>query len=313
MSFKLSTGFTHINNNFIDKYMVLSPVYSMVYIYSIRLASEGISAENKDIADKLNIFESDVLKAWKFWEEKGIVKINNNEIEFLNFEDTVSITYKKAETVFYNPSDVKMLAKEDKNIDQLILTVEKIMGKTLSTNNINIVMNMYDHLRLPYEVIITLVQYYSDKSLSYVEKVAISWSERGITTIEAAEAELNSYSIYNKIIKFFGITGRSYTENEKKYMIKWINEYKMPLEVIKIACERAVENTGKASLSYANKILANWCKNGVKNISDIQRLDEKSIAAKNTAKTVKNVFTNYDQKIYTEEEIKEILRRKANN
>lgn len=314
INFKINTDATMLYNWFIDDYMVLSPVYSMVYIYGLRLASGSQEANNSIIAQKLNIFESDVVKAWEFWKEKGIVNIDGNTIEFLNINK--ASTVKKAKTSYYNPDEVKRLSQEDKSLDQLITSVEKIIGRTLSHNNINIVTNMYDGLRLPYEVIITLISYYSDKNLSYIEKIAISWAEKGIVTIEQAEEELNSYSVYTKIIRFFGVTNRSYTESEKKFMSVWVKDYKTPMELIKLACERTVKNTGKVSLSYANKILTNWYSKGITSLEQVASDDEstkRSNVTKATIKPVKNIFTNYDQKIYTEEEINEILKRKANS
>lgn len=317
INFKLDIGFTCIYNEFIDKYMVLSPIYSMVYIYAARLACQGIAADNKIIADKLNIFESDVVKAWQFWQEKGIVKINDGCIVLLSLNSSFDPQdIKPSKDIFYNPSVINKLSKNDKGVDQLIKTVEKIIGKPLSPNNLNILMNIYDKMGFTYDVIITLVQYYSDKPLSYIEKVAISWAEKGITTLEQAEGELNSYSVYSKIIRFFGVTNRNYTESEKKYMEIWIKEYKLPLDIIKTACERTVENTGKVSLSYANKILTSWHKNGVKTMADIEKLDLENQQKKTKTaniRPVKNVFNNYEQKKYTDEEINEILRRKANN
>lgn len=317
--FKINHSFTYVYNWFIDNYMVESPVYSMVYIYALRLASAGISPSNKLIADKLNIFESDVVKAWNYWADKKIISFKDNVIEFYNLDNKPQnndVAYKASNDVFYNPSDIDNLAKNDKNIDSLITIAEKIMGKTLSPNNINILVNIYDKLGLPFEVIITLMQFYSDKSLAYIEKVAISWADKGINSMEKAENELNRYSVYNNIIRFFGVKNRSYTEREKKVMEVWINEYKFPLDIIKIACEKTAANTGKVSMSYAEKILFNWYKNGVKTVEDIEKLDNnmnKSYEKAKTVKPVKNLFNDYTQEVYTDEQIEEILRRKAND
>lgn len=315
MSFKISSGFTHIYNWFIDNYMVENPTYSMVYIYALRLVTEGKECSNSIIADKLDIFESDVVKAWKFWHKKGVIAINKNEIEFLDISNNKK-DIKLTKDTYYNPSDIEKIAEKDNNFDELVHTIENLVGRTLSHNNINIIANMYDKMGLPFEVIILLVQYYCGrgKGLAYIEKVAISWCERGINTMELAEQEINSYNIYSKIIRFFGVTGRSYTEREKKYMEVWINNYKFSLDIIKLACERTISNTGKVSLSYTEKILASWYTKGVKSVEDVKKLDErhepKPVVKPNTPK---NVFTNYTQKVYTDEEIEEIIRRKANN
>lgn len=315
MIFKYNGGATLLYNWFVDNYMAESPVYSMVYIYALRLVSEGKECNNKIIADKLNIFDSDVVKAWKYWSKKNVIKFEGNIVEFLSQPASETKAIKASKDVFYNPSDVKKLSESDGNINELLKTVEQLMGRTLSPNNVSIVVNMYDKLGLSYEVIVTLVQYYSGKNLSYIEKVAISWAEKGINTIEKAEEELNSYNVYSKIIKFFGVNNRSYTEPEKKYMSIWLNDYKFSLDVIKIACERTVANTGKVSLSYANKILQNWFNKGIRTVDDIKNADnEKAGKLRNVQSNVpKNVFNNYKQRVYSDEELEEILRRKANN
>ena len=77
MSFKIDNASTPIPNIFIDKYMLSAPyTYSIIYIYSYRncFAGNG-NISNTQIANKLDILESDVIKAWKFWSDKGIVSI----------------------------------------------------------------------------------------------------------------------------------------------------------------------------------------------------------------------------------------------
>jgi len=93
----------------------------------------------------------------------------------------------------------------------------------------------------------------------------------------------------------------------------WVKDYRFSLDIIKLACEKTVENTGKVSLSYAEKILSSWHKKGVKSVEDAEKADEKPQTKPSVKHSApKNVFTNYTQKVYTDEEIEEILRRKAN-
>lgn len=56
-------------------------------------------------------------------------------------------------------------------------------------------------------------------------------------------------------------------------MKKWLQEYKLPLDVVKLACERTVMQTGKASFAYADRILENWKKAGVSSVADVQAQD----------------------------------------
>lgn len=63
-------------------------------------------------------------------------------------------------------------------------------------------------------------------------------------------------------------------------MKKWLQEYKLPLDVVKLACERTVMQTGKASFAYADRILENWKKAGVSAVADVQAQDAAFAAEK---------------------------------
>ena len=78
------------------------------------------------------------------------------------------------------------------------------------------------------------------------------------------------------------------------------------LELIKEACSRTIQNTGKASFAYTNKILNDWHNAGVESMGQVKELDkEYSLKAeqKSKAKTQKSTrnpdgFTNYEQRSY---------------
>lgn len=102
-------------------------------------------------------------------------------------------------------------------------------------------------------------------------------------------------------------------------MKKWLQEYKLPLDVVKIACERTVLQTGKASFAYADKILASWKDAGVKSVSDVETLD-KAFAAKKAqnapaektaqqpAAKKQNRFINYTQREWDFAELERLER-----
>lgn len=88
-------------------------------------------------------------------------------------------------------------------------------------------------------------------------------------------------------------------------MKKWLRSYKLPLEVIKMACERTVLQTGRASFPYADSILRQWRDAGVKDAADVAKLDQAFAArkAQNPPRAQsrkeqpkpKNRFINYTQ------------------
>ena len=48
----------------------------------------------------------------------------------------------------------------------------------------------------------------------------------------------------------------------------WYGELGFGIDVIRLAYERAVENTGKLSFAYINKVLQNWHWEGVRTAAD---------------------------------------------
>ncbi len=325
--FVIPRDHTYIDNNFIDSYMskAVSPVYSLVYIYAVRCAQSGISVTNADIADKLGIIESDVVNAWKYWRSQGIVKLSGSKetpvVEFLPVvkkaekNDNIKIVSAKPN---YSPNNIKELMSDNREIKSLLEICESIIAKPLTPRESEILVWMYDSLELPLDVITVLVTYCKNNSkpIRYMEKTAIDWAERGIFTCDAATDYLSIFSSYGKILGFFGIRDRGPTVSDKKYIDKWILDYKMPLEVIEMACSRTVENTGKAAFSYANRIIENWYNTGINTVEAVKKADSEfnDRAEKNKSDKPNrqggNAFVNYEQKVYTEDEIEEILARK---
>lgn len=83
MSFHLETtdmdlGDTPIENIFINDYMPMANgTYVKVYLLGYKYAFDRdskIEVNNETIAKHLNIPLEDVLRAWDFWQEKGIIQ-----------------------------------------------------------------------------------------------------------------------------------------------------------------------------------------------------------------------------------------------
>ena len=94
----------------------------------------------------------------------------------------------------------------------------------------------------------------------------------------------------------FGIKNREPIEKEISFMKKWLMIYKMPLNIIKIACEKTIFRVGKPSFAYADTIISDWYKKGVKNIAEIEKLDKEFLDKKtNLIQNNNNFKTNLNQ------------------
>ena len=209
----------------------------------------------------------------------------------------------------YKPTDVADLMANNKEIEQLVKMAEATMGKILTQNDTQAIVSFYDWMGLPADVITMLLSYYKDKPMGYIEKVAIDWSEKEIDTIEKVDKYMSRCKDYSKIMGYYGVD-RKPTEKEEKLIRIWLDEYKTPFELIKEACQRTVEKTNGPAVGYTNGILKNWHENGINTIEAVEQMDkqfsskiESNENSKENTEVIKNSFNNFNQRVYTDEEI----------
>ncbi|MBQ3583884.1 MAG: DnaD domain protein [Lachnospiraceae bacterium] len=221
--------------------------------------------------------------------------------------------------------------KSKEEVMELLYLAEKYIGKTLSGADVNSLLYIYDVLGFEPDLVEYLIEYCvtnGHKSFRYIEKVALSWADDGICTVEEARAntDLFSKSCY-PVLKAFGLNGRNPGEGEKALIIKWTNSYGFTMDIILDACNRTINTIHQPSFEYADSILTKWKEKGIKTLTDIQALDNehqqnKAASARNTKnpsannnnnnETIenksKNSFNDFNQRSYNYEALeKELL------
>ena len=90
-------------------------------------------------------------------------------------------------------------------------------------------------------------------------------------------------------------------KTEKKYISAWTEELNISPELVSLAYDKTVENTGKLSFAYMNKILVSWHGEGIKDADGVKRSEEiygKQRGKKAKSRTKFNVqkskFNNYN-------------------
>jgi DnaD/phage-associated family protein len=213
-------------------------------------------------------------------------------------------------------ADEIMEFRRDENISELVFIVETYIKHTLSENDMNTVLFWHEQLHFSTELIVYLLEYCISKghtSMRYMDKVALSWHEKGITSVEQAKADAAIHSqAYYGVMKAFGITGRSLVETEKAFIRKWTKEYMFDLPLIQEACSRTITATHQPSFEYTDSILTSWHKNHVHTLADVQKLDNAYSKSKKTVTRTapaprKNSFTNFSSREYDYDNLEELL------
>lgn len=313
---------TVVSNIFIDEYMKdANDAQLKIYLYLLRMMNAGLSTSVSDIADQFNHTEKDVVRALKYWEKNRLLTLEYDEaknlsgIRLLNFArrsgkstgevvplaPVVQLPAKsealKEKPDFSKPSYSLDQLKEFKSREetaQILFVAEQYIGKPLSPSEIRTILFFTDRLGFSEDLIDYLIQYCVDKGkkdFRYIEKVALSWAEEGITTPkQAAEFAVKYDKTVYDIMKALGKSGTP-TKMEADFAIKWIKEYGFTSDIILEACNRTVMATDKHRFEYADSILTSWYQKQVHRKADIKALDEAYARSRNSSARSQNTVS----------------------
>lgn len=316
-----------VSNFFVDKYLCdANGSFVKVYLYSLRHVSTNGITLAKTAAD-LNLLESDVIRAFKYWHKQNVIKFKQSAdddylVEFLDFEG-LSSTLQETETVknepenaknapkssaqptavMYTKSDINNYMKNNDAIRHMFLISSQLLNRELSDTDRKIIFSFYDYLKMPVEVIFTLLEYcvsIGKTNMRYIEKVAYSWDSAEINTLSKAsnfvKEQTETAKTSKKYKEMFKITGRDFTDTEEAMLKTWIYDLKLSDDIIKAAYETTVANTGKVVFKYMDAVL--------RNTSNTKKSDVTYETQKKERPQKKNAFQNYDGDDITDFDIK---------
>lgn len=318
---------TIIPNNFIDDYMCsANGEFVKIYLYLLRCTQhmpDNFSLQL--IADKMNLMENDVIRAMRFWEQQGLLQLTmdaSDNLQSILIKQPPKRHMPKAAPAVntITPQNISaasgvttaLQTANPEVLQELALIAEQYLKRPLTPIDLNKIAYFYEDLQFSPELIEYLLEHCVDnnnRSIRYIESVAISWADKGIKTVEQAQSEGRHYRReYFAILKAFGIHGRLPIDTEVEYMQKWLDEYHFTTEVICEACKRTIAKTGNPVFAYADSILKNWKEQGVLARKDIAASDQAHQAkqqAKQTAAAARESvrqprtatkFNNFEQR-----------------
>lgn len=340
----VQTNATVLDNEFIDHYMVrANGEYVKVYLLLLRHMNQSSGYLSvSELADLLECTEKDILRALRYWKSEGLLDYLDDTPDDSSPKSTapspaassglhdVQSGYMTSSIPADSVSDSAALAsttniqqyrsrKERAEFKELLFVAEQYLGKTLSATDIDQITYFYDTLNMSAELIEYLIEYCVEnghKSMHYINKVALSWHEENITTVNLAKT---SSFLYNKncycVLNAYGIKGRGPAASEIAYIRKWSEEYGFALEVILEACDRTMNSIHQPSFDYTDSILKRWKDKNVRQLKDIDAVDadyrKEKERAKELAKERKrqqqtqkpvnsqnNKFNNFDGRSY---------------
>lgn len=224
-------------------------------------------------------------------------------------QQEASVQKKGNERPHYTPEQVGRLAGEE-DFTQLLYISQKYMNKVFTPRECEVFAYLYDALHMPAELLEYLVEYCvqgEHYSIRYLETVALDWHKRNIGTVDMAKQYTSSFSDEAfSVMRAFGLNERRPGDAEMDVIRRWFQQWGFTKEIVLEACGRTLKATHSPSFSYADKILSEWKKAGVRSLEDVKKLDEKresrraaktgAAAATIAPKPSKNQFHNFEQR-----------------
>ena len=173
----------------------------------------------------------------------------------------------------------------------LVQEVQRRLGKVLSTSDLKTLYTIYDFSGLPPEVILLAVSWTIEEHqrkygpghmprLPQIQREAMLWKERGVDTVEGAEAHLKRLSMLRErsvqILALLDIRDRPPVAREKEYITAWLD---MGFEdgAIRLAYEKTVLKKQSMNWPYMNSILKSWHEKGLHTVKEISSADSTRI------------------------------------
>lgn len=262
-----------------------------VLLYILRASGRTVTTE--EIVANTGVTIQQAEEAVLFWQQVNVLSSDNTiNVPKNIMTQTISQqtnTVSVEETLLVNstplprrkenlrPTEITDILKESSAISELFKASESILGNINNTMQ-NSLIWMTNYLGLKAEVILLLLVYCANiekTNVAYIEKVAINWAEKDINTLEAAQEEIErlttSNDFINVIMKMFEMKRRP-TTKQLDIIEKW-RSANYSKDMIHYAYEKTLENTGKLSFEYLDKILTSWKDSGFKNCDDVKRAE----------------------------------------
>ena len=180
----------------------------------------------------------------------------------------------------YTASELRDARGGDHKFQAICDSAEGILNRPLPDVLLRTLYTVYDHIRLPAEVIIELLSYLKRTKGTVrgrdIEHEACVWSDKGILSTADAQRYLAVLDaekpLRDALYQVFGIIGRKPTAAENS-LIALCLEKNFPPDAVELALSRMRRQIGEFSASYVRKMLTAWDQKGVHTVSEITSLE----------------------------------------
>ena len=258
-----------------------------IYLYII--AGDTPDVESEDIAKALDLSDSLVKDAIYLLKNEGLL-CEMTEIPKPNNQNDTSSELVEQEKPVKKPKlslsreEITESVKKDPNLKAVVDEYEKIKAEYPNDTVIMDLYNLLYYYEWPPESISLVMGYVRDIdmhkfSMRYISSIIKEWDKDGIKEFSDVEQKIiqesQRYDYRYKALKAAGqIVKGKIPANILKILDFW-KENGITIEMIEVAREKAIENTGSAPIKYINSIIKSWVGKKIYTRQEIEEDDRK--------------------------------------
>ena len=243
-------------------------------MFALMYAGIGVSINNESIAKQLSMPVEDVLKAWTFWEGKGVVRKHypdpadklHYKVEFLNLKEQIHGNGKAKSGKEKLPANLQGLMS-DKELKKMYSRIEQITGRLLQGKEPVTILNWIRDYEMPRNASSSPMNTALKPEQLQVELCGGRCEGMGRQGIEDRgwyrghlQETDNRHYLYRRVMKALGFT-RNPTEEEKRIMDTWFDDYNLDIDQVLEACKKT-SGISNPNINYVNTVLTSKDKAG---------------------------------------------------
>ncbi|MDR2157592.1 MAG: DnaD domain protein [Clostridiales Family XIII bacterium] len=258
---------TSVPNIFIAEYMPDAPGnFVKVYLYAFMYSGINHLLSNASIAKSLGMGIEEVLAAWTYFEECGMVrKVYPDSRDKLRYDviftDLKSGVFSRADAGARKTGSFYGTIPDDTALKDLFLEIERITGRPIPGGDYQKIGGILEDYGVGTEIVACAYRHCVERGkragASYVGGIVRDWAERDLRTREDVMAYLDGcdfrHDQHKRIMKELGLSGSALTDAERKVFDTWLDDMNLSLENILEACKKAAGKNNK--FAYVKKIV----------------------------------------------------------
>lgn len=187
----------------------------------------------------------------------------------------------------YRQADILEHLERSAEFRQLTDQVERRLGTKLTDPGLQVLLELWDHLGLPTDVIYQLVCHCAERTeerlgpgrrpgMREISREGYRWARRGIDSQRSAVEYLRQYAKYRETLpaymRVLGLGDRTPSASEERYLSAW-QEQGFPPESVALAYDKTILKCHDLKWAYLNGILKRWHEAGLHTVEEIEAGD----------------------------------------